>query len=363
MCKPTLARRCEFTVYSCANPAVRRMNPRDAGWADLVKKTVNMKYLAVGAKAFLLLGLIALLAPRIDLAYSIDLLFGVRTLFVILLAALILTVQSAMAAVRQIELISVLGNRISFWSSLRVWLVGLFVSQALITFVAGDVARGLQFAQEGIPRRVAGRAVILDRILGLIALLVLVMVAIPFVLRVTQGQTLRVGLYLLLAASATGIAGFFAAGLAGRFVRWLPGNLLQYRIIEIAVDLVSVARFTMRAPVHSFAIFALSIAMHILNVVCIILIARVLGATAPVLMLGAVTIPALLIAMLPISFAGWGVREAAMVTGFGLLGIPASIALATSLAFGLTLVIASVPGAFALARRGSLHLALRRRSK
>ena len=125
------------------------------------------------------------------------------------------------------EGIALLGHRIAFWPSLRVWLVGLFISQALITFVAGDLARGLQFAKEGIPRRIAGRAVMLDRILGLVALLVLVLAALPLVLQVAQERTLRISLYLLAAASAAGIIGFFALGVLGRIMRWLPGNLLD----------------------------------------------------------------------------------------------------------------------------------------
>ena len=114
--------------------------------------------------------------------------------------------------------------------------------------------------------------------------------------------------------------------------------------MEIAVDLISVARFTVRAHWHSLGIFVLSLAMQFLNLLCIVLIARALGATAPALMLGAVAVPVLVLSMLPISFAGWGLREAAMVTGLGLLDIPASVALTTSVGFGLSLLLASLPG-------------------
>ncbi len=38
--------------------------------------------------------------------------------------------------------------------------------------------------------------------------------------------------------------------------------------------------------------------------------------------------PVMLITMLPISIAGWGVRESALVAGFGLVGIGAGDALA-----------------------------------
>ena len=68
-----------------------------------------------------------------------------------------------------------------------------------------------------------------------------------------------------------------------------------------------------------------------------------------------VIVPAvMLVAMAPISFAGWGVREGAMIVGLGLAGIAAADALAVSVAFGLLQVVLGVPGgALWLAGRGA----------
>jgi hypothetical protein len=49
--------------------------------------------------------------------------------------------------------------------------------------------------------------------------------------------------------------------------------------------------------------------------------------------------------MLPISFAGWGLREGAMVVAFRLAGVPAEAALGASILFGLCLLASSLPGA------------------
>jgi hypothetical protein len=51
-----------------------------------------------------------------------------------------------------------------------------------------------------------------------------------------------------------------------------------------------------------------------------------------------------LLSMLPISFAGWGLREGAMVVAFRLAGVPADAALGASILFGLCLFAASLPG-------------------
>ena len=57
-----------------------------------------------------------------------------------------------------------------------------------------------------------------------------------------------------------------------------------------------------------------------------------------------------LVAMAPISIAGWGVREGAMVIGLGLLGVSAADALAVSVSYGLVQIAVGVLG-------GSLWLA------
>jgi uncharacterized membrane protein YbhN (UPF0104 family) len=62
----------------------------------------------------------------------------------------------------------------------------------------------------------------------------------------------------------------------------------------------------------------------------------------------------MLVTMAPISFAGWGVREGAMIVGLGLAGIAAADALAVSVAFGLLQVVLGVPGGVLwLARRSA----------
>ena len=52
----------------------------------------------------------------------------------------------------------------------------------------------------------------------------------------------------------------------------------------------------------------------------------------------------LFLSMLPISVAGWGVREGAMIAALALVGITPSASLALSICFGLCLIAVSLPG-------------------
>jgi len=55
-------------------------------------------------------------------------------------------------------------------------------------------------------------------------------------------------------------------------------------------------------------------------------------------------LPVLLIATVPLSIAGWGTRETAMVLAFGYAGLPESNGLIVSVLLGIALFAAGLPG-------------------
>ena len=73
-------------------------------------------------------------------------------------------------------------------------------------------------------------------------------------------------------------------------------------------------------------------------------LARALGVAVDFLDCLVLVPPVILVSTLPISLAGWGVREGAMVAAFGLIGIAAYQALGVSVAFGLVAIVVGVPG-------------------
>lgn len=310
-----------------------------------------MKYLIFLAKLVLSVALLALVLSRIDASQVFDLLLRPETLVGILIAIAALFFQAVLAAYRQMEIVAIFGDRIGLLPSLRVWFSGLFVSQVAVTFIAGDVVRGIQLAKMGIPRRTSGRAIVLDRLIGLAVLLLMVLAVLPYVLALATGAHLRLGLILLGGASIGGLLAIAGAGFLPSFVSRLGASFIRHRLVDISVDLASAARFLTIQPRRSIRIAGLSFFMHLLNVFGIVAIARTLGVNAPAGAVAAIAIPVMLMTILPISFAGWGVREAAMVTGLGLLNVRSELALAISVGFGLSLLAASLPGLFCLLRK------------
>jgi uncharacterized membrane protein YbhN (UPF0104 family) len=145
---------------------------------------------------------------------------------------------------------------------------------------------------------------------------------------------LRIGALLGLSALA---ALFFFGDLLSRL-------LARHRLTEPIGKLVADLRKVLYSPVMSTLIMGLSGAVQMLLVAAIFLCAQGMNVH---LEFGAalLVIPAvMLVSMIPISFAGWGLREGAMIVGLGVLGIAAPDALAVSVAFGLLQLITGLPG-------------------
>jgi hypothetical protein len=58
----------------------------------------------------------------------------------------------------------------------------------------------------------------------------------------------------------------------------------------------------------------------------------------------AIVPPALVLTVIPISIAGWGVREGALVGLFSLIGADRTVVLMMSVMYGILLILVSLPG-------------------
>ena len=294
--------------------------------------------------------LIYLLVHRVNFAPAAAFLQSDRADIALALCIAVLMVQAYMAAVRLRWIMRAIGADLPVSLGFSTWMIGLFVSQALVTFVAGDAARIWQISQRGYSKRLAGSAIILERGLGLAILMALLLACLPFLLSHAATDSTHVGLLVLAALCVVGIMGFSASAFLERLVRHLAPQLHNRRMLASILDVISAARHLATSPVLTGGIMMLSVAMHLCNVLCFYLFGVAahldvdLGATA------IIALPVMLIALMPIALAGWGVREGAAVVGYGLFGVGPETAVALSVAFGLALLIASLPGGFYLWR-------------
>jgi len=124
----------------------------------------------------------------------------------------------------------------------------------------------------------------------------------------------------------------------------MPPVLRRWKVFHWIAELSRVAFALLRSRSGLLLLVALSVGIHLLNVLAIYLISRGLGMEVGIMTMVLLFPPVLLLSLLPISVAGWGVRESAMVVALNLVGVPAYQSIALSICFGLCVLASSLPG-------------------
>ncbi len=215
------------------------------------------------------------------------------------------------------------------WMSLaRMVVIGLFFNQVLPTTVGGDGVRIWLLSRTETPINVAFRSVVLDRVLGLFGLFLLCLAA-SLSLLISFGEgTVVLGMIFL---STMGIISIIYAPFFLQLLQWLPFAKLRYQLSTFRKEIQSVLRAKTRLTI----LLSISVIGHILTCFAVWLTAWSFGIAIPLGPTLAIVPPVLLAAALPISIAGWGIREGGMIFGLGMLGVSSGDAALVSVMIGL----------------------------
>jgi uncharacterized protein (TIRG00374 family) len=304
-------------------------------------------FILSGAKILLTLGLFALAFRSIDID---DVWLHVRSLpaFTLLMAVILMICQLVISGVRLSAITGIIAAPVPFTTILRINWVGAFFSQALITFVSGDVVRAMMLNRScGLVMRDSVGAVTLDRIIGLLSSLLIVSITAPWAMRLTGDETMRKSIQLLAAAGVLLVTGFVMVGYLARHpevVRIARSRVTGSRVAYVVLDLISVARHLFNARRQVPAIFVVSLVIQMINVTVIFLLINGMGADVSIMQCMLIVPTVMLISLLPFSVAGWGLRESAMATGFLLVDAPPAAALAASVTLGVLTLLLALPG-------------------
>lgn len=300
---------------------------------------MSRKWLAVAAKAAISVLLIWFLLERVDVTKVVA---RARTLdmFDATLCLVVLAVQTGLVTVRWWLVARITDAALALSAALRILLIGMFFNQTLPSSVGGDAVRVWLVTREGVPLGKAVNVVLCDRVLALVVLVALIGATLPAIYARVGDEATRVALAALVGFGAAGLAGFLVAG------EHLADLLRRWRLTRPFGNLASDFHRLFTRPA-AIAPLVLSAVIHLLTVLAVMLLAWGLDIQARFLD-GLMIVPTvILLTTLPISVAGWGVREGAMVAGFGLIGVPADGALALSVLYGLATIIVSLPGGIA----------------
>lgn len=250
----------------------------------------------------------------------------------------VLCIQVPLGALRWGEITAICGSQLPLAKALRYSFIGQFFSQVLPSTVGGDAVRIWLLARGGAGWPVAIYSVLIDRVVGVSALAILVVACLPWTFNLVHDPMARAALALIGFGALGAALVFLALGLQHLQVldRWWPtrhlatASRLAWRLCKSAAG----AR-----------VAALSFAIHFMTVTVAWGAAMAAHASVDFVHVLFLVLPVILIATIPVSIAGWGVRESAMVLAFSYAGLAESDGLIVSILFGAaTLGVGGVGG-------------------
>jgi glycosyltransferase 2 family protein len=280
--------------------------------------------------------LIWLLLRNTNTDAVVDQLFDVGWRAFVLSSAL-LAALSLPATLRWQAVLRALGRRLAFLHGLRLVLVGLFFNQVLPSNVGGDAVRIWQVRRDGVDLRTAIDSVVIDRLMALGILFLIIAVSLPALFAIVPGPVARTAIVLLAGGGLVGYVLF-------AFLNRLPAAFFRWRATKAIAALSADFRTTVSSPRYGAMALALSLLIQIVSALSVFVLAASLEYRVSLIDCIILMPPVILATAIPISIAGWGVREGAMVVAFGYAGLSVHDALALSVLFGAAMVCASLPG-------------------
>ena len=245
--------------------------------------------------------------------------------------------QIFVGVLRWREISAECGAPLATKQAMRFNLIGTFFNQTLPSSIGGDAVRLWLVARSGAGWRAATYSIFVDRAIGLIALAVIIVASLPWSYSLIRDSHGRSALLFVDFAALAGGMGFLVLGRLPW--PWLKRWWGTHHLYACSVIANRVIFSRERGP----KVVVLSLLVHVLAVVIAWCVVQSIAAPVVFSQIFQLVPPVMLITMLPISIAGWGVREATMGLAFGYAGLAANEGVNISLLFG---AVSFIVGAF-----------------
>lgn len=293
-------------------------------------------YVRLVFKVICTVGLLWLIIAQLDFNATIDQILGVER-YQLGGALIILFSLSLLAAIRWSNVLKIVGYPLQLATTWPIMLVAGFFNQALPSTLGGDIIRMTQGYRIGIPADTAISNVVIDRLTSFGSLLLLVVMTLP-------------NLYFLIGHTFTWwMTSFFVVtGVMTLYLLTLlkhcPVGQWRSRFVGRIINFSKHLSAVLSNRRWGWGAMVAGLAVHVMRVIGIWVIARGLHVDAGLFDCIALVPLALLVAMIPISIGGWGLREGAFLGAFSLAGVVPGDAVALSITFGLGTIFANLPG-------------------
>lgn len=294
------------------------------------------RWLSWVIKGGISLGLIAWVLSKVDpatawqQAKSIDITMAV-------LAVVLMAAQVLQGALRWALVLRALSAPFHWMQTLSVYYIGVFFSIVLPGAVGGDAVRMWFARRNGLTLATAVNSVALERAVTVFALVLLVCLTQPILMLRLPDLP---GAWIFPMLLAVCVLGILTLATLDR----LPQSLHRWWLVRGLALLATDTRKLFFHPGYSLGTLVVALTGHINLSLVVYVLAVGLGLDVHVLDCLVLVPPVILIMTLPISIAGWGVRETAMVTAFSFVGLADSSTLVLSILFGVITMLSALPG-------------------
>ncbi len=221
--------------------------------------------------------------------------------------------QTGLAALRWREVARGAGISLRPADAFRYTMIGAFFNQALPSSIGGDAVR-LWLIRDRAGLRAAAYTALVDRGIGLLVLAALIVIGLPFSPPLVHDNR-TIDTHHTGCCQPCVSVGLVLFGLVDwPWLRRFPPARHLHGCAQLAAHII----FNWRSFMSTTA---LSTANHILAAVLVYAAVQAIAAPATFGEILALALPVLLVCMLPLSIAGWGLREASMAAAFVSAGL------------------------------------------
>jgi uncharacterized membrane protein YbhN (UPF0104 family) len=257
------------------------------------------------------------------------------------LATLIIMAETPLTALRWRQIVNALVTdveQIPVGPAVAITAIGVFVGQILPN-VAADAVRVWLLSRVGRSWRHGLVSVVIDRGVGVFSLFTIGFATLlyPSAFSALRGHRIVV-LEIFGLVLATTVAGVLV-------VPYIGSVLARFSLTRLLGKLASATHYVMISSRSGIYVLAIAFTVHLLTICSVWSLGRAQGLILSVVDAALLFTFMLSVSLIPVSIGGWGLRELAVSALLGSYGVPLEQALFFSVSFGLSLMVAALPGA------------------
>ena len=220
-----------------------------------------------------------------------------------------------------------LGIDLPFRTAVREYYLGVLINQLLPGGIAGDVSRAWRLARSSAPTGRAVRAVVLERASAQVVMTTVALTSLLFLPMgsgLARALTAGIGLLAVGGILLFGLRRATPTSITGQ--TWLDMRRAFFNGKALPVQLLT-----------AISVVGLYLILYLIT-------SRAVGVTTPMPQLLPLVAPVLMAMLIPFTVAGWGVREGVAAMLWSLAGLTPEEGVAISVAYGLLVLVSTIPG-------------------